>query len=103
MSSVDDDELTPIRSVPSLFTLNGFGFKLYGKSDVDPETDSFMTTHYLVVLFIPLFPTGRYRVISDDGASYQFLGQGKLRMVDKVHLALFAALVMYFIMNARIK
>ena len=45
------DDLEPVRKAPTLFTLNTFGFKLYGKSDYDPESDSFMTTHYFVALF----------------------------------------------------
>ena len=98
-----DDELSPVSKAPSLFTINGFGFKLYGNSDYDAETDSYMTTHYFVVLFIPLFPTGRYRVSSPDGQSFSFLGKGKLRGIDKAHLVIFACLVIYAIKNAGLK
>jgi hypothetical protein len=71
------DELEPVRKAPSLFTLNTFGFKLYGKSDYDRETDSFMTTH-----------------------SFRFLGKGKFRRFEMVHLALFAGVVLYLIATA---
>jgi len=97
------DELRPVRSTPSLTTINGFGFKLYGNSDYDPETDSYMTTHYFVALFIPLFPVARYRVISPDGSSFSFLGKGRLRTIDKVHWAIFACLVLYLIKTAGLK
>lgn len=97
------DELSPMGSAPSLTTINGFGFKLYGKSDYDPETDSYMTTHYFVALFVPLFPLGRYRVISPDGSSYSFLGKGKLRGFDKAHLVIFACIVLYAIKTAGLK
>ena len=95
-----DDELEPISKAPSLFTLNTFGFKLYGKSDYDRETDSYMTTHYFVALFLPLFPVARYRVISEDGTHYRFLGKGKFRQSEKIHLGIFAAIVAYMIATA---
>ncbi|APV48872.1 hypothetical protein BWI17_03760 [Betaproteobacteria bacterium GR16-43] len=96
-------DLSPIDKAPSLTTLNTFGFKLYGKSDYDDETDSYMTTHYFVALFIPLFPIARYRVISDDGDGYRFLGKGKLRGIDWAHMAIFAAIVIYMIKTAGLK
>jgi len=98
--AVDQDELQPISSAPSLMTINGFGFKLYGSSDYDPDNDSYMTTHYLVVLFLPLVPLARYRVIR-DGNSYAFLGKGRLRTFDKVHLGLAALMVVWFYLANR--
>ena len=95
-------DLTPIDKAPSLTTINTFGFKLYGKSDYDAETDSYMTTQYFVVMFVPLFPVARYRVISEDGSSYRFLGKGKLRGVDWVHWAAFFVLLLYFAKNSRV-
>ena len=95
-------DLTPVDKAPSLTTLNTFGYKLYGKSDYDDETDSYMTTHYFVVLFFPLFPVARYRVIS-DGDSYQFLGKGKFRGIEWAHLAIFALIVIYMVKNAGLK
>lgn len=96
-------DLSPIDKAPSLTTINTFGFKLYGKSDRDDETDSYMTTQYFVALFIPLFPIARYRVISEDGHGYRFLGKGKLRGIDWVHVAAFFALVFYMIKTAGLK
>lgn len=96
-------DLTPVHTPPSLTTINGIGFKLYGKSEIDPRTNSFMTTQYFVAIFVPLFPVARYRVVSKDGYSYEFLGKGKLRVIDKVHLAAFIAVVLYAIKNAGLK
>jgi hypothetical protein len=90
-----DDELEPVTKAPTLFTINTFGFKLYGKSDYDPETDSFMTTHYFVALLLPLIPIARYRVISEDGYSYRFLGKGKFRRFEMIHLAVIAGIAIY--------
>ncbi len=81
--------LTPISSAPSLRTVNGFGFKLYGKSDQDDDTESYVTTYYFVALFMPIIPLARYRVI-DLGNQYRFLGKMPLRKGDRWHLGIAA-------------
>jgi hypothetical protein len=96
-----DEALRTVEVPPSLTTVNGFGFKLYGRSGYDPETDSYMTTHYLVALFLPLLPIGRYRVISEDGYRYQFLGRASLRSLDRVHIAIVIAAVLLMVAKAR--
>jgi len=93
-------DLTPVTKAPSLFTLNGIGFKMYGSSDYDPGTDSYLTTHYLVFMLLPLLPTGRFRVIR-DGNTYQFLGKAPLRMIDKLHIAAFIFLFASFLFAGR--
>jgi len=98
---VGEEVLRPIDAPPSLTTLNGFGFKLYGSSDYDPGSDSFMTTHYLTVFFLPLLPIARYRVISEDGYTYQFLGKGNLRGFDRVHLAIVILAVLLMVAKAQ--
>lgn len=90
--------LVPVKSAPSLFTLNGFGVKLYGKTDHDAESDSYMATYYFVALFIPIFPICRYRVIS-DGNAYRFLAKGPLRRFDHVHLAISIGLIAWMMLS----
>jgi hypothetical protein len=46
-----------------------------------------MATYYFVLLFIPIFPICRYRVVF-TGKLYRFLGKAPLRAFDKCHLAL---------------
>src|SRR5262249_58593543 len=75
-------------AAPSLWTMNGFGFRLYGKTQVDPATGSYMTTYYFVALFIPLIPICRYRVKDAGNNSYSFLGKAPLRKFDRWQLAL---------------
>lgn len=70
-----------ISKVPSLYTVNGAGFKLSGCFKHDPATGSYETIHYFVVLFVPMIPTSRYRVIQ-CGNSYQFLGKVELQPTD---------------------
>jgi len=93
-------DMAPVSKAPSLFTINGIGFKLYGNSDHDPETGSYLCTHYLVLLFVPLLPTGRFRVIQ-DGNTYHFLGKVPLRTIDKVHIAAFVILFASFLFAGR--
>jgi hypothetical protein len=90
--------LKPIKSAPSLSTINGFGFTVYGNSDYDPETGSKIVTYYFVMLGIPIFPIRRYRVIKTK-EGYRFLGKTSLRTSDLWHLAIsisaIAALILY--------
>lgn len=77
--------LKPISSAPSLSTVNGIGCTLYGCTDKDPESGSYLATYYFVLFAIPVFPICRYRVIS-TGGGYRFLGKAPLRTFDKWHL-----------------
>lgn len=89
-------DLKKISSAPSLSTINGFGFKLYGSTDHDQETNSYLSTYYFVALFIPIFPICRYRVIQSR-KGYSFLGKAPLRSFDKWHLSISLALIALFI------
>jgi hypothetical protein len=84
--------LTPISSAPSLSTYNGFGFSVYGNSDHDPDTNSYVATHYFVALFIPIFPLARYRVIKTANG-FKFLGKLPLRRFDRWHLGIMMAAI----------
>jgi hypothetical protein len=78
--------LKPISAAPSLYTFNTFGFTIYGRSDYDEESRSYVVTHYFVALFIPIFPIARYRVIAHPGNKYSFMGKLPLRTFDRWHL-----------------
>jgi hypothetical protein len=82
--------LQPISAAPSLRTINGFGVKLYGNSDYDPVSESYVATYYVVGLFLPIIPIARYRVINQAGNSYRFLGKLPLRKGDRWHQAIVA-------------
>jgi hypothetical protein len=89
--------LVPISSAPSLSTVNGFGFSIYGNSDPDADSNSYVTTHYFVALFFPIFPIARYRVIN-AGSQYRFLGKLPLRRGDRWHLGIAAAAIVGMIL-----
>ncbi len=80
--------LKPIKEAPSLHTINGFGTTLYGRSDYDPISETYITTLYFVALFIPLFPIARYRVKNMGEGRYSFYGKAPLRIFDKWHIAI---------------
>ncbi|WP_447123126.1 hypothetical protein [Glaciimonas sp. GG7] len=94
-------DLKPISSAPSLRTINGFGCKLYGHTDDDRESGSYMSTYYFVALFIPIFPICRYRVIYSGVNSYRFLGKGPLRTFDKWHIAISIGIIVWLFAFAK--
>lgn len=85
--------LTPVRSAPSLFSANGIGMTLYGSTDRDVRNGSFISTYYLIILAIPLFPLARYRV-TQQGNSYRFLGKAPLRPFDWWHIAITCSIIL---------
>jgi len=90
----------PISKAPSLHTINGVGFTLYGNTDPKPD-GSHMATYYFVVLAIPVFPIARYRVIPTAGG-YRFLGKAKLRTFDKWHLGISLAVICWIFLAAMV-
>jgi hypothetical protein len=79
-------EMQPISSAPPLWTLWGCGLRVYGSSDYDRETSSYITNHYFTLLWIPIFPVGRYRVQALGENSYRFLGKVPFGASEKIHL-----------------
>lgn len=85
-------DLEPIKSAPSLSTINGIGCTLYGHTDPKPD-GSYMATYYFVFFAIPIFPISRYRVIPTE-YGYRFLGKGTLRTFDYWHIAISIGLIL---------
>jgi hypothetical protein len=64
-------DLRGMKAPPRLYHFFGFGLYLYGDRDLDLETQSFVRTLCLCVLYIPVLAIRSYRVApSDDGWSY---------------------------------
>lgn len=91
-------DLEPIRSAPSLRTVNGIGTMLYGNTDHRAD-GSYMATHCFTFFLVPVFPLARYRVISAE-SGYRFLGKGPLRTFDKWHIAISIALIGFLLLHA---
>lgn len=103
LSTVRDNDrlygaLTPISSAPSLHTINGIGTTMYGSTDHDPASGSYLSTYYFVFLAIPIFPIRRYRVIP-TGNGYRFLGKASLRAFDKWHIAISLGLIAWMFLS----
>src|SRR4051812_23498202 len=59
-------DLRPDRSIPPVRNILGFGLFLYGDRDYDLETESFVRTLWLCVLYFPLFALRAYRTAPGD-------------------------------------
>jgi hypothetical protein len=79
----------PVDRAPALFTLNGCGVTLYGHRDDRPD-GSYVATYFITLLFVPLVPLGAYRVVSDGGTGYYFLGKVPLGPMARGWRALLA-------------
>ena len=90
--------LTQISSAPSLYTINGTGTTMYGSTDHDPASGSYLSTQYFVFFAIPIFPISRYRVIP-IGNGYRFLGKAPLRAFDKWHIAVSLGLIAWMFLS----
>ena len=60
--------LKAITTVPRMFTYNGVGTSLYGRSDLDVNDGSYVATLYLVFFFVPVFPVASYVVRDGQGS-----------------------------------
>ncbi|UJR80643.1 hypothetical protein [Sandaracinus amylolyticus] len=79
---------------PALFRLNGFGVGIYGERD-RRDDGSYVTTHCISALFVPIFPLGAYRVIDQGNGSYLFLSKEPLSAFARGwRWALLAAIVL---------
>ncbi len=77
MENYEFPGMEKIKSAPTLFSINGFGFRIYGNRDEHPETKSYVATHFLTALYIPVIALGAYRIVETEEGSY-FLGKEKL-------------------------
>jgi len=63
----------PMRGAPSLYTLNGFGTRIYGKGDL-AQDGTYVGTLFLTALFLPIWPLAQYLCWS-SGSQYSFFGK----------------------------
>lgn len=76
-------DMKPVNSPPSLWTVNGIGLTIYGARDFDQETGTYVKTHFLAVVFVPLLALGAYRV-ADAPQGWYFIGRVPLSMLAKL-------------------
>lgn len=76
-------DLEPMGRMPVLVRVNGFGASLYGRRDHDLETGTYVATHCLSALFIPVFALRSYRVSNSSHGGWFFLGREPLSAFAK--------------------
>ncbi|MBS1122008.1 MAG: hypothetical protein H6Q90_4236 [Deltaproteobacteria bacterium] len=89
------DAPRPLRNgeLPGLGSYNGFGLGFYGSRDHSPD-HSYVTTHCVTALFIPLIPIGAYRV-RREGDSYMVMARERLSLFARIaRLAIAASVVL---------
>jgi hypothetical protein len=84
VQAINEGRWVAVEFPPGMHTLNGFGTRLVGESNHHPESGTFETTLYFVILFLPIMPMSRYRVRRGPGRSYFFLEEGPLTHADWV-------------------
>ncbi len=75
-------ELRPIESVPRLWSVNGCGLIFYGRRDDDEETGSYIQTHCVCLVGIPILALGAYRVAEAEDGKY-ILGREPLSILAR--------------------
>jgi hypothetical protein len=76
-------DMRPVSRAPSLSTFNGIGLSVYGARDYDQETGTYVKTHCLCLLFVPVLALGAYRV-ADAPQGWYFLGRVPLSLLAKL-------------------
>jgi hypothetical protein len=60
---------------PHLFTINTFGTDLFRWAEPDPVDGTYIATHCVTALFLPLFPLSQWLVRRNEDCSYQIFGR----------------------------
>jgi tetratricopeptide (TPR) repeat protein len=76
-------DMRPIKSLPSLTTINGIGAGLYGARDNDPETGTYVKTHCMCILFVPVIALAAYRVAALPEGGWSVMGRVPLSKLAK--------------------
>jgi hypothetical protein len=70
-------EMRPVRSAPWLFNVHGIGAAFYGDRDRDAATGTYVKTHCLCLMFVPVLALGAYRVFP-RGTGWTLIGKTPL-------------------------
>lgn len=65
------------------YTINGCGTKYYGKRELGSD-GSYITTEWIVIIYVPLIPIGSFRVLPTGKSSFYFVGRSYEYMVQRV-------------------
>ena len=76
-------DLKPIKGPPPLFRINGIGTTILGQRDYDPETETYVTTLWLTLLFLPVLAFASYRVANAQEGGWYFFGRVPLSFLSR--------------------
>src|SRR6516164_9633336 len=86
--------MTPTKSAPTLWRVNGCGVAIYGKRDLDAETNTYVATWCIALVFIPVLALRAYRVARAQNGGWYFIGREPLSFFAKVgNAAVIAAVI----------
>ncbi|MFZ6755697.1 hypothetical protein ACO0K9_00630 [Undibacterium sp. Ji50W] len=76
-------------------TINGIGTTFYGKCKFNAD-DSFITTKWVVLVFIPIVPLASYRFIEESSSSFEVVDADiPLEIMQVLRTWLFVALLVF--------
>lgn len=90
-------KMKPVKSAPILFTLNGCGLSVYGTRDNDALTGTYVTTRFLCIVFIPVFPLDAYRVCDSGNGGWYFLGKDRLGTFSRFWQKAVVGCIIFFV------
>ena len=89
--------LVPARGRMWLSTYNGIGATFYGEGEPDLVDGSYIATHYLVAVFVPIFPLGQYLVrratAESGGKGFFVLGRVPFNLALQLWSRIFTLLI----------
>jgi len=95
------DRVKPVKSAPTLHTINGIGTNLYSLGiKYPPQPELQLATLYFVVFFIPIIPLRRYLVRPSPNGGWYFHATLRFGVVQWVHLGVVALLALAFFLGA---
>ncbi|MFZ6642540.1 hypothetical protein ACO0LL_22635 [Undibacterium sp. TC4M20W] len=76
-------------------TINGIGTTFYGKCKFHPD-QSFITTKWVVLVYIPIVPLASYRFIEESSSSFEVVEADiPLEIMQVLRIWLFVALLAF--------
>jgi cellulose synthase operon protein C len=73
----------PLQGAPALFSLNGFGTRIYGSRD-RRQDGSYVGTRYVTALFIPVLPLDAFHMADAAAGSHSFYARAPLSRVARL-------------------
>lgn len=91
-------DIQPMGDPPTLTTINGIGFTVYGHQPFAGDPDWYFKTYYFVFFFLPIIPIRRYLVADSPKGGWFFHASAPLTKFGKYHLGFsLGSLLLFFL------